>query len=57
MLYTKKKRKEKIIYLYIGECKKFIHHLFNIYIYIVYKNNILNKYKWLKYEPFKYKVI
>ena len=46
------------MYLHTGECKKFIHHLFKIYIY-VYKysvKNILNKYKQLKYQPFKYNI-
>ena len=44
----KEKEKKKIMYLgKISDCKKFIHHYFNIYIYIcvVYKYNILNKYK------------
>ena len=41
-----------MIYLYIDECKKFIYHLFKIYIIYInnmYKSNNLNKYKWLKY--------
>ena len=44
--------------LYIVSKKKFIHHLSKFtYIYIyMYKNNILNKYKWLKYQPFKHNI-
>ena len=36
---TKQNKKIKIIYLYIGDYKKFIHYLFKIYIY-TYKYSI-----------------